>query len=122
MDFEIDDLYGGADLVRTFSAGDLIFCEKDSGTGEMYIILSGNVEIFFDGISIEHLVPGDFFGEVSLIDSGPRAADAVAIDDCELAVVDQHEFKHLIQQRPDFALNVMSVMAKRMRTRLNVQK
>ena len=59
--------------------------------------------------------PGGIFGELALIDSSPRSAAAVAHTDCRLAVIGERRFIFLVQQTPYFALEVMSVMAQRLR-------
>ena len=59
--------------------------------------------------------PGGVFGEIALIDNGPRSADAVAATDCRVVPVDENWFKFLVQQTPFFSLQIMRVMADRLR-------
>ncbi len=58
---------------------------------------------------------GEFFGEMSLIDDAPRSARAVARTDCKVVPVNRHDFLFLIQETPLFALQVMHLMAERLR-------
>ena len=52
---------------------------------------------------------------MALIDGAPRSATAVANEACELVRIDRDAFRQLVRQNPDFALEVMHVMAKRLR-------
>jgi CRP-like cAMP-binding protein len=102
---------------RTLSAGETIFKKGDRGDF-MYGVIEGQVEIINDGRTIALVEKDDVFGEMALIDKSPRSATAIAKTDCKLAVVNEHHFLFLIQETPTFALQVMSVMADRIR-RLN---
>jgi CRP-like cAMP-binding protein len=61
-------------------------------------------------------VKGGIFGEMSLIDDKPRSATARARTDCELVPIDEGRFLELVHQKPGFALEVMKVMAERLRS------
>ena len=63
------------------------------------------------------LGPEDVFGEMALIDNSPRSLTAVAITDTTLATIDRHRFLFLVQETPTFAIDVMTVMAERLRNR-----
>lgn len=58
-----------------------------------------------------------------MIDDSPRSADAIALEDCKLAAIDTQRFEQLIQNTPKFALQVMCVMAERLRkaTEISIQ-
>ena len=60
---------------------------------------------------------GGVFGEMALIESGVRSAKAVARTDCALVPIDERRFSFLFQQTPQFALQVMKIMAERLRRR-----
>jgi len=62
--------------------------------------------------------PGGILGEMALLDNEPRSTTAIANTDCKLAPVDQRRFTFLVQQTPYFAIQVMQIMAERLR-RLN---
>ena len=74
-----------------------------------------NVRIVSNGRELELLGPGGVFGEIALIDNGPRSADAVAATDCRVVPIDENWFKFLVQQTPFFSLQIMRVMADRLR-------
>lgn len=96
------------------AAGDTIFREGDPAR-EMYVVLSGVVEITSRGRSIETIEQGDALGIVSLIDGLTRTANAVALTDCELAMIDAEGFRTALRQEPDFMWFVMEGLAQRLR-------
>jgi len=67
------------------------------------------------GVTVNQVSADEIFGEMALVDSSPRSATAHAVTDCKLAVVDQKRFEFLVQQTPNFAIQVMGVMADRLR-------
>jgi CRP-like cAMP-binding protein len=99
----------------TFEAGDPIFHEGDSGDS-MYVILEGEVEISMGGELIETLSTGSPFGELVLIDQTPRLVTAIAKTHTVLATIPLERFLYLIEETPYFAVQVMKVMAERLRT------
>ena len=99
---------------KIFSAGQIIFSEGDIGK-EMYFIKSGEVDIFLEGKVLITLGAGEIFGEMALIDTKIRYANAIAKSDCEIIAIDEKYFNFLIQEHPYFALNVMRVLADRLR-------
>jgi len=100
-----------------FAAGKAIFEAGQPGV-EMYIVTAGSVELRSEGRLLETLGPGGVFGEMALVDDGPRAASAVAKSDCELVPIDEKRFEFLLGRMPFFALEVMKVMARRLRRSL----
>src|SRR5690606_21283884 len=99
---------------RRIAAGERIFQAGDAAT-EMYVLLEGTVDIQLDGRQIEELHPGSVFGEMAIVDSTPRSADAVARTDVLVEPIDEEWFKHLIRRSPTFGLDVMSATAERLR-------
>jgi CRP/FNR family cyclic AMP-dependent transcriptional regulator len=100
--------------VRSFQAGDSIFQEGEPGDA-MYAVVDGEVEIRKGGRLLETVPHGAVFGEMALIDRSARSADAVAKTDCTLAVVTQRRFTFLVQETPFFAVDIMRVLAERLR-------
>lgn len=99
---------------KRVDGGTTIWAAGDTGK-EMYVVLDGEVNIVVGDKVVETVRPGGIFGELALIDSSPRSAAAVARTDCRLAVIGERRFMYLVQQTPYFALEVMSVMAQRLR-------
>jgi CRP-like cAMP-binding protein len=101
---------------REYPAGARIFAAGEHGD-EMYVVLEGEVSIMAQGKVLETVARGGIFGEMALVDDSPRSADAVAGSDCRVAAIDRRHFTYLVQETPFFALQVMSIMADRLRRR-----
>jgi CRP-like cAMP-binding protein len=108
------ELFANETEPREYSDGEIIFRAWDMGA-EMYVVLEGKVELTFDEKVLETLGPGEPFGEMALIDQAPRTATATAKGPCKLAVIPEKRFLFLVQQRPEFALYMMKIMADRLR-------
>jgi CRP/FNR family transcriptional regulator, cyclic AMP receptor protein len=116
MTATVNMLPEAAERVR-FAAGETIFSTNE--TGElMYIVLSGEVHVWYAGRLLSNVGPQGIFGEMALIDKRPRSATAIAHTDVELAAVDQRRFLFLVHETPLFAIQVMRVMSERMRVML----
>lgn len=100
--------------VRTYKAGDAIFREGEPGEA-MFAVVEGEVEIRKRDRLLETVPQGAVFGEMALIDRSPRSADAIAKTECSVAVVTQRRFTFLIQETPFFAVDIMRVLAERLR-------
>lgn len=85
----------------------------------MYVVLEGEVEIVYKGVVVNQVREGEIFGEMALVDNSPRSADARAKIESKIVPVDQYNFTHYIQHSPFFAIYVMSVMAERLRDRMD---
>jgi CRP-like cAMP-binding protein len=102
-----------------FSAGQIVFREGEPGE-VMYIVQQGEVDILLRDHLLETVGPGGILGEMALIDTTSRSATAIAKTDCKLVPINQARFKVHVHHTPYFALQVMQVMADRLR-RMNVQ-
>ena len=112
VDFRL--LAGAGVPARDFKAGDVIFRQGDPAQ-ELFIVQSGEVEIRRSNRVLETLPQYSIFGEMALIDTAPRSATAIAASDARLVPVSEKQFLFLISNTPYFALNVMRVMARRLR-------
>ena len=99
---------------RDFKVGDVIFRQGDPAQ-ELFIVQSGEVEIRLGNRVLETLPQYSIFGEMALTDTAPRSATAIAASDAKLVPVSEKQFLFLISNTPYFALNVMRVMARRLR-------
>jgi rSAM/selenodomain-associated transferase 1 len=95
-------------------AGKVIFAAGDPGR-EMFIVRTGSVELRIGETALETVGQGGIFGELALVDPAPRSASAVAGPDCTLVMVDETTFVDLVRRVPGLALEVMKVMARRLR-------
>lgn len=94
------------------AAGDL--------TDSLYIVLSGRLKVMMsdaDGkeVILSILGPGEFFGEMGLIDDSPRSASVVAIEACELLSISKRDFKKSLAENFDMTMAVMRGLVRRLR-------
>ena len=99
---------------RVFPAGETIFRQGEPRTS-MFVVNEGEVEIRIGNKVVEVVGPSGIFGEMAMIDGGPRTATAVAQSDCKLVPIDEKRFQFLVQQTPYFAIEVLRVLASRLR-------
>ena len=106
-----------ADVVDSISlkAGETLFNAGEPGES-LFVVRSGSVELFIKDTVGQKIVltiseAGDLFGELSLLDSGPRTATAIALSDTELLMLDRDDLLLLFQKRPDAALNMLAAMS-----------
>jgi CRP-like cAMP-binding protein len=98
----------------SFPAGHVIYHEDDPGT-TAYVVLEGEVDVSHDGKYVETVGPGGLLGELALVDNKPHSTTCTAKTDVRLAPIDQQRFIFMVQETPYFALEVMKVMADRLR-------
>jgi len=113
VDFAI--LTGAGAPSRNYKAGDVIFREGDPAE-ELFVVKSGTVEIRLGNRLLDTLPERSIFGEMALIDHGPRSATAVAATDTTVVPVSEKQFLLMVSRTPYFALNVMRVLVQRLRT------
>lgn len=99
---------------ESFAAGQVVFREGDAGEF-MFAVIEGEVDIVIRGTVVETMDAGGVFGEMALVEDLPRVASAVVKTDAKLVRIDRKRFMFLVQQNPFFALQLMSVMAERLR-------
>src|SRR4051794_12785885 len=110
---EIHLCYGAVKQV-VFEAGAALFEQGDHGS-EMYAIVEGDVELTATGRVIDVVPAGAIVGEMALIDDEPRSCTARAGSRVRAVPVDRERFLFLVQEHPNFGLQVMAVMADRLR-------
>ena len=108
------ELFRHTDKWVGFEPGKTIFAEGDPGDF-MYVIVEGEVEICSGGRVIEVAEAGSTLGELALIDHSTRSATAVARSAVRLVPINARQFQGMVQETPFFALQVMSIMAERLR-------
>ncbi len=104
---------------RRFVGGQTIFHLGDAG-GEMYVVLSGRVEVFIndeDGrrVSLNEVGAGEVFGEFSLFDGDARSASAAALEPTVTCCIDRQDLTQLFEKKPHAALDILSVLSRRLR-------
>jgi len=111
-------LAGVLDVVRV-PANQVVFHYNDPGDA-LYIIRAGSVEIFVTDdtgkrIVLETAAAGDYFGEISLLDRGPRTASVVATQDLEALRLDRPDLEQFLNRYPSAGLDMLAVMGRRLR-------
>ncbi len=107
-------------FIQSYSKDQIIFKQNSSGN-EMYIVSSGRVKLFSESETGRRMVlatlkPGEHFGEMSLVDSSPRSATAIATrENTRLIVLDKPKFLYLVSQQPEFAFAMMETLCQRIR-------
>ncbi len=114
------DLFKHSNNYEMFLAGQTIFKEGQYGD-MMYVVKEGEVDVLSNGKVLEHLVAGQIFGEMGLVDKGQRSATVIARTNCKIVPIDSTKFNFLVQNAPFFALQVLQIMSERVR-RMNQSK
>ncbi|MEI8145252.1 MAG: Crp/Fnr family transcriptional regulator [Alphaproteobacteria bacterium] len=104
----------GLGTVMTYRAGDTLFREGDEPV-YLYFVMRGKIEVTSHGKFIEFVEDGRALGTVSMIDKNPRSATARAVNDSEVALIDQKKFKFMVEEIPNFCWFVMDVLVHRLR-------
>jgi CRP-like cAMP-binding protein len=92
-----------------------VLVREGAAGAEFFVILSGEAEVTRHGRRVAGLGPGDFFGDLALLDRAPRNATVTAKTEMELAVLGQREFAAMIDEVPGFAHKLLSGLAHRLR-------
>jgi CRP/FNR family cyclic AMP-dependent transcriptional regulator len=117
----VDETAASPKFQQRYRKSEVIFEEGSTGS-EMYLINSGRVLLSVrqnetQQIPLVVLNPGDFFGEMALVDDSPRSATASAVEDgTELIVMDRARFLFMVRQQPEFALSLMHTLCQRLRS------
>jgi CRP-like cAMP-binding protein len=100
--------------VRGFSAGQAIVRTGDPGKS-FYVLLNGNATVVRAGRRSRRLRPGDYFGEMALLDDAPRSADVVADTDLLALTIERPGFLKLLRADPVIAHALLRTLAARLR-------
>ena len=105
--------------VVTHTCGTCIFSRGDPGD-TLFIVRKGAVEMWFKNDTGERIVletarAGDFFGDLSLLDGGPRTTSALVVEDLEALVVDRGDLDEFLHARPAAALDFLAATGRRLR-------
>jgi CRP-like cAMP-binding protein len=97
-----------------FPKGAVIARQGDVGTG-FFMVASGSVRVVRDGETIATIGPGDFFGELSVLDGQPRVAQVVADEPTVCLALATWDFEAVVREEPAVALAIMRGLAGRLR-------
>ena len=98
----------------THDAGYVIATEGDPGAG-LFVIAEGEADVTIGGKKVNHLEAGDFFGEMALLDGGPRTATVTATTPITLYALTEWVFRGLLAEHPSIAMRTLETMASRLR-------
>jgi CRP/FNR family transcriptional regulator, cyclic AMP receptor protein len=115
----IIDRIGSYMKIQKVARGTTIFSKGDPGTGLIGVV-KGNVKISVasaDGrdIVLNMMQEGEIFGEIALLDGHPRTADATAMADCELMVIERRDFVQFLRSDPEMTLKFIEILCARLR-------
>jgi len=104
---------------KSVARGTTILAKDDPGSS-LFAIRKGAVKISVPSVDghdavFNLMTDGDIFGEIALLDGRPRTADAVAITDCEMFVIERRDFLPLVQEEPQIALKLIEILCARLR-------
>jgi CRP/FNR family transcriptional regulator, cyclic AMP receptor protein len=104
---------------KSVRRGALIFAKDDPGSS-LFAIRKGTAKMTVpsaDGheVVVNLVTEGDIFGEIALLDGRPRTADAVAISDCEMFVIERRDFLPLVREEPEIAIKLIEIPCGRLR-------
>ncbi|MEQ1856292.1 MAG: GGDEF domain-containing protein [Longimicrobiales bacterium] len=119
-DFQPQELewIAAAAHLRTFAEGELLFEIGEPGRS-LYVLTAGTVQVLHPNraanLQLARVGPGEFIGEMALLDDSPRSATAKALCEVEALVLDKVDFHELVRERPEVGLQLLGVMSRRMR-------
>lgn len=99
---------------RTFSAGETVASEGEGGVG-FFVIEDGEATVSVRGQERGTLGPGDYFGEIALIDDGSRSATITATSDLHCYGLTSWEFRPFVESNASVAWRLLQAMAKKLR-------
>ena len=97
-----------------FKAGKVL-CQQGRSGGEFFIVLSGEAEVERDGKVVDSIKVGDHFGEIALLDNGPRTATVTATTDLRCLVLSPRQFQDVLHQDAEIAVHMLRDVTKRLR-------
>lgn len=101
---EVVEVNAGTVLARAGQAGD-----------EFFLILDGSARVDVSPRKRAKLKPGDYFGEMSLLDGGPRSATVTADTPLRLLVIKRRDFATLLREAPDLTQSLLTTLSRRVR-------
>jgi CRP-like cAMP-binding protein len=102
-----------ADVAR-FMAGATLVKQGEIGDS-FYVVLTGQARVVANERTLNRLLPGDHFGEISLLDGGPRSASVVAETEMTLVIITQKDFLAMLSKDPEITVCLLEGMARTVR-------
>ena len=110
----------GLAVRQAYGRGQLFFSQNDPGDG-LYLVDSGRVKVCLAQEEDEEVIlgllgPGEYFGEMALIDAESRSTTAMAYQDCELRFIPKRDFRRLLRESNELAQNLLQGLSERLRS------
>jgi CRP/FNR family transcriptional regulator, cyclic AMP receptor protein len=101
-----------------FGVGDSVIDADSSGRfGRLYTVTSGTAEARVNDAIVATFGPGDYFGEMSVLDGSPRSASVIATSELETFGLSSWNLRSLLREEPDVALHIIDTLAQRLRAK-----
>jgi len=112
---------GARGTTRKHPKNTIVVSEGDTTDG-LFIVLEGRVKVFVSDAEGHEVIlgthgPGEYFGEMALLDTGPRSASVITIEPCQLLVVPKEDFREFVENSPAFAFSIIGKLISRVRAR-----
>lgn len=106
-------------VTRTFPKNAIIVNEGDT-SNSLYIIVSGKVKIFLSDEQGKEIIldiqgPGEYFGEIALLDEAPRSASVMTLDASSFVIISKNDFREYLGKNPDIAFDLIRELTRRIR-------
>jgi CRP/FNR family transcriptional regulator, cyclic AMP receptor protein len=98
----------------SYEAGTRLTTQDELGV-TFFVVIEGEAEVSVSGQPLKRFGPGDYFGEMSIIDRSPRSADVVALTKMRCLVFTQWDFRPFLKDHPDVAWSILEVLVRRLR-------
>ena len=92
-----------------------VLCTEGASGGDFFVVVSGTAKVERGGTKLDQLGPGSFFGEIALIDQGPRTATVTATSPMRLIVLGPAQFRDVLYADPEMARQLLYAVTKRLR-------
>ena len=118
-DADLDEILAGG-MVRSLKPRHVLFLEGDTG-GAAFIVLEGRVKVSVNSLDGKEIIlsvsgPGDLFGEIAMLDGGPRTAAAMTLDAVKLLQLDRDHVMPVLERNPTAMLKILRLLCARLRT------
>ena len=92
-----------------------VLTEQGRSGGEFFVVLAGDAEVKRGNATVATVGPGDYFGEIALLDNGPRTATVVAKSAMRCLVLSPRQFQDVLYQDPAIAVTMLHAVVRRLR-------
>lgn len=117
------DILTSHGTTRSYPANSILINEGDD-TDSLYVVLEGEVKVYASDTAGKEVIlnilgPGEYFGELALVDSEPRSASVKTMQATKVMVIAKHDFKKVLAEHPDIAFNMIQSLARQVRELTN---